>query len=77
MVVISSSLVHDGERQAAVDAAPVDQHRAGAALAVVAALLAAVSPRCSRQRSSREARMSGSASRTAPLIVKRTPSPLQ
>ena len=35
------ALVHDGERQARVDAPAVDQHRAGAALPVVAALLGA------------------------------------
>ncbi len=33
------AVVGDGEQQAAVDAPPVDQDRAGAALAVVAALL--------------------------------------
>ena len=34
-------LMHDGERQAAVDAPAVDQHRASPALAMVAPLLAA------------------------------------
>ena len=31
--------MHDGERQAAVDPAAIDQNRTGAALAVIAALL--------------------------------------
>ena len=35
------ALVHHRQRQAGIDAAPVDDHRAGAALAVVAALLGA------------------------------------
>jgi hypothetical protein len=34
-------LVHHGQRQAGVDALAVEQHRAGAALAMVAALLGA------------------------------------
>ena len=41
MVVTCGALVHHRERQAGVDAAAVDDHRAGAALAVVAALLGA------------------------------------
>ena len=35
------AVVHDGERQARVDAPPVDQHGARAALAVIAAFLRA------------------------------------
>ena len=35
------AVLHDGQRQAGIDAPAVDQHRAGAALAVVAALLGA------------------------------------
>jgi hypothetical protein len=35
------ALVHDGKGQATVDPAPLDDHRAGAALAMVAALLGA------------------------------------
>ena len=41
MVVMRVAFVHDGERQAGIDPPPVDDHRAGAALAVVAALLGA------------------------------------
>ena len=40
-MVISRAVVRDRERQAAVRAAAVEQHGAGAALAVVAALLGA------------------------------------
>ena len=35
------AVLHDRERQAGIDPPPVDQHRAGAALAVIAALLGA------------------------------------
>ena len=41
MVVMLVALVHHGEGQAGIDAPAVHQHRAGAALAVVAALLGA------------------------------------
>ena len=41
MVVMLVALVHHRERQAGVDPPAVDDHRAGAALAVVAALLGA------------------------------------
>ena len=41
MVVISRAVLHDRQRQAGIDPPAVDQHRAGAALAVVAALLGA------------------------------------
>ena len=41
MVVTCRAFVHHRERQARVDAAAVDDHRAGAALALVAALLGA------------------------------------
>ena len=40
MVMLSPSM-HDRERQARIDAPAVDDHRAGAALAVIAALLGA------------------------------------
>jgi hypothetical protein len=36
--------MHRGKRQAGIDAAPVQQHRAGAALAVVAAFLGSRQP---------------------------------
>ena len=41
MVVTLRAVLHDGEREAGIDAPSVDQHRAGAALAVIAALLGA------------------------------------
>ncbi len=41
MVVMLVAFVHHGERQAGIDPPPVDHHGAGAALAVVAALLGA------------------------------------
>ena len=41
MVVTFGAVLHDGERQARIDPPAVDQHRAGAALAVIAALLRA------------------------------------
>ena len=41
IVVISSPSMHDRERQAGIDAPAIDDHGAGAALAVVAALLGA------------------------------------
>ncbi len=41
IVVMLVALVHHRERQARIDAPAVDDHRAGAALAVVAALLGA------------------------------------
>ena len=61
------ALVHDRERQAGVDAPAVDQHRAGAALAVVAALLGAGECRCSRRASSSVVR--GSSSRSCGLAI--------
>ena len=51
------ALVHHGEREAGVDAPAVDQHGAGAALPVVAALLGAgqmeVFAQCVEQRRAR------------------------
>ena len=41
MVVISSTILHDRECETGVDSTPVDQNRAGAALAMIAALLGA------------------------------------
>ena len=38
---LSLAVMHDGEREAGIDPAAVHQHRAGAALAVIAALLGA------------------------------------
>ena len=46
------AVLHDGQREAGVDPPAVDQHRAGAALAVVAALLRAGQRECSRRASS-------------------------
>jgi hypothetical protein len=42
--------MHHGERQAAVDALSVDDHRAGAALSLVAALLRTGQPEMLTQR---------------------------
>ena len=47
------AVLHDGQGQAGIDAPAVDQHRAGAALAVVAALLGAGQVEWSRSASSR------------------------
>ena len=41
IVVMLVAFVHDGERQAGIDPAAVDDHGAGAALALIAALLGA------------------------------------
>ena len=66
------AVVHHGERQAGVDPAAVDQHGAGAALSVVAALFRAGSARCSRKASSRVVRESNVRSWSLPLMAMRT-----
>ena len=64
------ALVHDGERQARVDAPAVDQHRAGAALPVVAALLGAGQVQVLAQRvEQRRARVQLEAAAAGPLTV--------
>ena len=56
------AVLHDGEREAGIDAPAVDQHRAGAALAVVAALLGAgevemLAQRVEQRRPGRDAQL--------------------
>ena len=66
------ALVHHRERQAGVDPPAVDDDRAGAALAVIAAFLVPVRCRCSRSASSSVVRVSSSRSRGLPFTSKET-----
>ena len=50
IVVMLSTLVHDRERQAGSDPPPIDDHRARAALALIAALLGAGEKQALAQR---------------------------
>ena len=61
--------MHDRQRQAGVDAPSVDQHRAGAALAVVAPFFEPVSCRCSRKASSSVVRVSSLSACALPLTL--------
>jgi len=63
-------LILHRQREAGVDPLTVDQYRASSAGALVATLLGAVSPKCSRKRSSREVRISASKSKDLPFIKK-------
>ena len=69
-----AALVHHGERQAGVDAPAVDQHRAGAALAVVAALLGAGEAEVLAQRVEQRVRGSSVRRCAAPLTSRLTSS---
>ena len=64
------ALVHDGERQARVDAPAVDQHGAGAALPVVAALLGAGQVQMLAQRVEQRRPRVQLEGRTRPLTVR-------